>query len=109
MKPITRGGFACVYLAQKKSTKDVLAIKVLKQQDLVEKNQVEQVIAERNILATTSCDCVVRLYYAFKTKENLCLVRDRIASHRISSHLVASHLVLTFCACNLGDGVSERR
>ena len=76
LKPITRGGFARVYLAKKRSCDDFYAIKVLDKQDIKEKTQVENVLAERNILATTSCPFVVRLYYAFQTKENLFLAME---------------------------------
>ena len=65
----------CVYLGKKKSTGDVMAIKVLKKQEMLNQSQVDNVIAERDILANTSCPYVVRLYYAFKTQENLCMVR----------------------------------
>jgi len=76
IKPITKGGFARVYLAKKNVTGDYFAVKVLKKQDMVEKNQVDNVIAERNILATVSCPYVVRLYYSFQTNENLCLAME---------------------------------
>lgn len=76
LKPITKGGFARVYLAKKNVTGDYFAVKVLKKQDMVEKNQVDNVIAERNILATVSCPYVVRLYYSFQTNENLCLAME---------------------------------
>lgn len=89
LKPITKGGFARVYLAKKKATGDYYAIKVLKKQDMVEKNQVENVIAERNILATVSCPYVVRLYYAFQTKENLCLAMEFLNGGDLFSLLMA--------------------
>jgi hypothetical protein len=68
IKPITKGGFARVYLARKAD--DLYAIKVLNKQDIGEKTQMEHVLGERNILATTSCPFVVRLFYAFQT--NVC-------------------------------------
>ena len=72
LKPITKGGFARVYLAKKKSTSDLFAIKVLKKKDMVEKNQVDRVFIEKNILADVSCPYVVRLYYALQTKVLFC-------------------------------------
>lgn len=66
LKLLTKGGFARVYLAKKDS--DIFAIKVLSRQDLNEKTQMENVFAERNIMATTSCPFVVRMFYAFATK-----------------------------------------
>jgi len=57
-----------VYLASKLATGDIYAIKVMRKEEMVERNQVEHVMAERNILASTSCPYVVSLYYAFQTR-----------------------------------------
>ena len=69
-----------------------MAIKVLKKQEMLNQSQVDNVIAERDILANTSCPYVVRLYYAFKTQENLCMVRACYlgASSDVGSVLTAS-------------------
>ncbi len=40
-------------MAQKKRTNDIYAIKVLRKTDMIQKNQVRHVKAERNILART--------------------------------------------------------
>jgi serine/threonine protein kinase len=61
-----------VYLATKAATGDIYAIKIMKKEEMVERNQVEHVMAERNILATTSCPYVVSLYYAFQTRVCQC-------------------------------------
>ena len=76
LKPITKGGFARVYLAKRHTCDDFFAIKVLDKQDITEKTQVENVLVERNILATTSCPFVVRLYYSFQTDDNLFLAME---------------------------------
>lgn len=47
-----RGAFGRVYLARKRATGDLYAIKVLKKLDMIRKNMVDHVIAERNILAS---------------------------------------------------------
>ena len=63
-----KGGFSRVYLARKHNNKsDVFAIKFLNKQFIKEKNQSENVVTERNILAMTSCPFVVNLYYTFET------------------------------------------
>lgn len=59
LKPISRGAFGRVYLARKRATGDVYAIKVMRKRDLIRKNQVENVAHERNILATTNNPFVV--------------------------------------------------
>ncbi|GJC86980.1 serine/threonine-protein kinase cek1 [Colletotrichum liriopes] len=50
IKPISKGAFGSVYLSKKKSTGEYFAIKVLKKADMVAKNQVGNVKAERAIM-----------------------------------------------------------
>jgi len=76
LKPISRGAFGRVYLAKKKRTGDLFAIKVLRKADMVRKNMVDHVIAERNILAQTQNPFVVKLFYALQTEINLYLVME---------------------------------
>ena len=68
IKPVARGGYANVFLARKKRTGDIYALKVLNKTDMIDRDQVENVLAERNILADSSCPYVVNLYYAFQTQ-----------------------------------------
>ncbi|KAL8231376.1 hypothetical protein R6Q57_001154 [Mikania cordata] len=50
IKPISRGAFRRVFLAMKRATGDVFAIKVLNKADMIRKNAVESILAERDIL-----------------------------------------------------------
>ena len=50
IKRISSGAFARVYLAKKKATGDIYAIKVQPKEDVIQKNQVKRVLAEKNIL-----------------------------------------------------------
>ncbi|KAG8654675.1 hypothetical protein MANES_05G161800v8 [Manihot esculenta] len=52
IKPISRGAFGKVFLARKRITGDLFAIKVLKKLDMLCKNDVQRILAERNILIT---------------------------------------------------------
>lgn len=66
-----------VYLAKKITTGDYYAIKVLKKSDMIAKNQVTNVKAERMILMTqTESDFVVKLFYTFQSKDYLYLVME---------------------------------
>ncbi|KAJ3335441.1 hypothetical protein HDU93_005485 [Gonapodya sp. JEL0774] len=76
VKPISKGAYGSVFLAKKKSTGDYYAIKVLKKQDMVQKNQVANVKAERLILTQLDSPFVVKLYYSFQSKDNLYLVME---------------------------------
>ena len=50
IKRISSGAFARVFLARKKSTGDIFAIKVLPKDEMIQKNQVKRIFAERDIL-----------------------------------------------------------
>ncbi|KAK4055098.1 rim15, signal transduction response regulator [Microbotryomycetes sp. JL201] len=77
LKPISKGAFGSVYLAKKITTGDYYAIKQLKKSDMVAKNQVTNVKAERMILMTqTDSNFVVKLYYTFQSKDYLYLVME---------------------------------
>ena len=67
MKPISKGAFGSVYLAKKKTTGDHYAIKILKKADMISKNQVTNVKAERKILMNQAeSPYVVRLFFTFR-------------------------------------------
>lgn len=77
IKPISKGAFGSVYLSKKKLTGDYFAIKVLKKADMIAKNQVTNIKAERAIMmAQTESPFVARLYYTFQSKEYLYLVME---------------------------------
>ncbi|KAL4280346.1 hypothetical protein GQ457_03G013010 [Hibiscus cannabinus] len=76
IKPISRGAFGRVFLARKRATGDLFAIKVLKKADMVRKNAVESILAERNILISVRNPFVVRFFYSFTCRENLYLVME---------------------------------
>ncbi|MCJ1313502.1 rim15, signal transduction response regulator [Agyrium rufum] len=77
IKPISRGAFGSVYLSKKKSTGDYFAIKALKKADMVAKNQITNVKAERAIMMWQGeSDFVAKLYWTFSSKDYLYLVME---------------------------------
>ncbi|KAK7061925.1 Serine/threonine protein [Favolaschia claudopus] len=77
IKPISKGAFGSVFLAKKKVTGDYFAIKVLKKADMIAKNQITNVKAERMILMKQAeSPFVAKLYFTFQSKENLYLVME---------------------------------
>lgn len=77
VKPISKGAFGSVYLSKKKSTGEYFAIKVLKKADMVAKNQVTNVKAERAIMMWQGeSDFVAKLYWTFSSKDYLYLVME---------------------------------
>lgn len=77
IKPISKGAFGSVFLAKKKSTGDYYAIKVLKKADMIAKNQITNVKAERRIMMRQAeSPFVVKLYFTFQSRDNLYLVME---------------------------------
>ncbi|XP_047332435.1 probable serine/threonine protein kinase IREH1 [Impatiens glandulifera] len=76
IKPISRGAFGRVFLAKKRTTGDLFAMKVLRKADMICKNAVESILAERNILISVRNPFVVRFFYSFTCRENLYLVME---------------------------------
>ncbi|KAF8192467.1 hypothetical protein BJ912DRAFT_962074 [Pholiota molesta] len=77
IKPISKGAFGSVFLAKKKVTGDYYAIKVLKKADMIAKNQITNVKAERMILMKQAeSPFVAKLYFTFQSKDNLYLVME---------------------------------
>ncbi|KAI9721422.1 MAG: rim15, signal transduction response regulator [Chrysothrix sp. TS-e1954] len=77
IKPISKGAFGSVYLSKKKSTGDYYAIKALRKQDMVSKNQVANVKAERAILMWQGeSDFVAKLFWTFPSKDYIFLVME---------------------------------
>lgn len=77
IKPISKGAFGSVYLSKKRSTGDYFAIKVLKKADMIAKNQVTNVRAERAIMMVQGeSDFVAKLYWTFASKDYLYLVME---------------------------------
>ncbi|TIB73070.1 hypothetical protein E3Q06_01294 [Wallemia mellicola] len=77
IKPISKGAFGSVYLAKKRATGDYYAIKILRKADMISKNQVTNVRAERTILMSTAeSPFVAKLFFTFQTRDHLFLVME---------------------------------
>lgn len=87
MKIISRGAFGRVFLAQKKSTGDYYAIKVLRKKEMLNRSQLDHVKAEQNILSQLNHSFVVKLYYSFESEENLYLVMEYLSGGDLFSLL----------------------
>lgn len=73
---IGKGAFGQVRLCRKKDDQKIYAIKIMKKSEMVKKNQVAHIQAERNVLAEADNPWVVRLYYSFQDQHNLYLVME---------------------------------
>lgn len=88
IKPIGVGAFGEVTLVRKLDTNQFYAMKTLRKADVLNRNQVAHVKAERDILAEADNEWVVKLYYSFQDKDNLYFVMDYIPGGDLMSLLI---------------------
>uniref|UniRef100_A0A8C6TPC6 non-specific serine/threonine protein kinase n=1 Tax=Neogobius melanostomus TaxID=47308 RepID=A0A8C6TPC6_9GOBI len=88
IKTLGIGAFGKVCLARKEDTGALYAMKTLRKKDVLLRNQVAHVKAERDILAEADNEWVVRLYYSFQDKDNLYFVMEYIPGGDMMSLLI---------------------
>ena len=88
IKVIGKGAFGEVRLVQKVDTGHVYAMKILRKADMVEKEQVAHVRAERDILVEVDHTWVVKMFYSFQDTENLYLVMEFLAGGDVMTLLM---------------------
>lgn len=89
LKVIGKGAFGKVMLVRKKSSKSgkVYAMKVLKKSVVVSRGQIQNTKSERSILCDIKHPFIVRLRFAFHTREKLYLVCDYYNAGTLYFHL----------------------
>ncbi|XP_063706020.1 microtubule-associated serine/threonine-protein kinase 3 [Culicoides brevitarsis] len=78
VKLISNGAYGAVYLVKHKQTRQRFAMKKINKNNLMLRNQVEQVFAERDILSFADNPFVVSMYCSFETRKHLCLVMEYV-------------------------------
>ena len=78
IKALGVGAFGSVTLVKKVNTYQLYAMKTLNKQDVLKRNQIAHVKAERDILAEADNEWVVKLYYSFQDREHLYFVMEYI-------------------------------
>jgi len=76
VKVIGRGAFGEVHVVVKKDDKKVYAMKTMRKKDMIDKNQVEHIKAERDILSAADNPWLVRLLFSFQDDAFLYLVME---------------------------------
>ncbi|XP_050697485.1 serine/threonine-protein kinase Warts-like isoform X1 [Eriocheir sinensis] len=94
IKTIGVGAFGEVALVLKMDTHRLYAMKTLRKADVLKRNQVAHVKAERDILAEADNEWVVKLYYSFQDKDNLYFVMDYIPGGDLMSLLIKRGIFL---------------
>lgn len=88
LETIGRGAFGEVKLVQKKDNGQIFAMKILRKADMLEKDQVAHVKAERDILVEADIKWVVKMHYSFQDTYNLYLVMEFLAGGDMMTMLI---------------------
>ena len=78
LKLVGQGAFGKVFQVRKKDSGGIYAMKVMKKDRIIEKDQAEYTKAERDILTAVTHPFVVSLRYSFQTTSKLYLILDFI-------------------------------
>ena len=70
---VGQGGYGQVYLASKKDTKEVCALKVMSKKLLFKLDEVRHILTERDILTAAKSEWLVKLLYAFQDDQSIYL------------------------------------
>jgi RAC serine/threonine-protein kinase len=87
IKVIGKGSFGKVFLVREKRTKEMFALKVLKKDNIIKRNQVEHTKTERSVLGYVSHPFIVGLNMAFQSNDKLYFVLDYCAGGELFFHL----------------------
>ncbi|KAI8325367.1 kinase-like protein [Martensiomyces pterosporus] len=88
VKVIGRGAFGEVRLVQKKDTGKIFAMKILRKNDMIKKDQLAHVRAERDVLAESDSMWVVQLYFSFQDIRNLYLIMEFLPGGDLMTMLI---------------------
>jgi len=84
---LASGGFAQVWLAKKKSTGDVMAVKAMRKEHLRNTDQVTSINVEHAILAKHDSDFLVRAFYSFRSAHHVYFALEYMPGGDLSSML----------------------
>eukprot|EP00611_Tribonema_gayanum_P030049 TRINITY_DN822_c0_g2_i1.p1 TRINITY_DN822_c0_g2~~TRINITY_DN822_c0_g2_i1.p1 ORF type:complete len:725 (-),score=189.64 TRINITY_DN822_c0_g2_i1:946-3120(-) len=87
IKVIGKGSFGKVFLVRDKLGGEIFAMKVLRKDNIIKRNQVEHTKTERNVLGYVRHPFIVGLNMAFQTREKLFFVLDYCAGGELFFHL----------------------
>ncbi|WLF78151.1 serine/threonine-protein kinase dbf2 [Lodderomyces elongisporus] len=73
---VGQGGYGQVFLARKKDTREICALKILNKKLLVKLDETRHVLTERDILTNTRSEWLVKLLYAFQDTEKVFLAME---------------------------------
>ncbi|CAM0139213.1 Serine/threonine-protein kinase [Umbelopsis sp. WA50703] len=88
IKVIGKGAFGEVRLVQKADSGKIYAMKTLRKADMMQKDQLAHVKAERDVLAESNSPWIVQLYYSFQDSQYLYLIMEFLPGGDLMTMLI---------------------
>ncbi|KAI0832434.1 AGC/NDR protein kinase [Trametes gibbosa] len=88
VKVIGKGAFGEVRVVQKTDTGKIYAMKTLRKDEMLKKDQLAHVRAERDVLAESNSPWVVQLYYSFQDPQYLYLIMEFLPGGDLMTMLI---------------------
>ena len=92
-KIIGKGAFGEVRVVRYKPTGEIFAMKKLNKTEMLYKNQVQHVKAERNVLANIENPWIVELRFSFQDEKNLYLVMEYLGGGDLMTLLIRKNIL----------------
>lgn len=87
LKVLGKGTFGKVVLCRDKITKEVFAMKILKKDVIVAKDEIAHTLTENRVLQSTKHPFLTSLRYSFQTDTRLCFVMEYVNGGELFFHL----------------------
>ena len=82
---VGQGGYGQVYLAAKKDTREVCALKVMSKKLLFKLDEIRHILTERDILTAAKSEWLVKLLYAFQDEKSIYLAMVKTLSLQVEA------------------------
>ncbi|KAK9719225.1 serine/threonine-protein kinase dbf2, variant 2 [Basidiobolus ranarum] len=84
---VGQGGYGQVYLARKKDTDEICALKKMNKKHLAKNNEIQHILNERDVLTAANSPWLVQLFYAFQDLDHVYLAMEYVPGGDLRSLL----------------------